>query len=45
MAILHIFIGMGKGEGLHMISNQTLQSTLDGMMSIAHVELCVTDTE
>ena len=28
-----------------MISNQILQGTLDGMMNIAHVELCVTDTE
>ncbi|HPF28906.1 MAG TPA: helix-turn-helix domain-containing protein [Lachnospiraceae bacterium] len=28
-----------------MISNQILQSTIDGMMGIAHVELCVTDTE
>ncbi|MBE5894640.1 MAG: PucR family transcriptional regulator [Lachnospiraceae bacterium] len=28
-----------------MISNQILQNTIDGMMNIAHVELCVTDTE
>lgn len=28
-----------------MISNQILQGTLDGMMSIANVELCVTDIE
>ncbi len=28
-----------------MISNQILQSTIDGLTSITHVELCVTDTE
>ena len=46
---------MGTGEksadskreryGLFMISNQILQNTIDGMMSIAHVELTVTDTD
>ncbi len=32
-------------EVLFMISNQILQNTLDGMFSIAHVEMMVTDTD
>ena len=28
-----------------MISNQILQNTIDGIMNITHVELCVTDTD
>src|SRR5699024_9456042 len=34
----------GKG-GLFVISNQILQTTLDGLKAISRVDLCVLDTE
>ena len=31
--------------GIHMISNQVLQSTIDGLKNITRVDFCVADTE
>ena len=34
----------GKGEG-YMISNQILQNTIEGLKTIARIDLCVVDTD
>ena len=48
-AILCIFIVYGyfgdAKERIHMISNQILQNTIDGLKGIARIELCVMDVD
>lgn len=34
-----------REKGVHMVPSQILQSTITGLKSIAHIELCVMDTE